>query len=132
MKSTNYWPRPARSAAALDTQFEQLRGAFYTRLCSDRKQLTLLSAELAGAAVDARPVYEEMRQVAHRMCGAAAIFDVPEVGSAAYKLEQATLLAIASHADNADEPVWSALEALVDILLSTAQQNLRETRRAAR
>jgi HPt (histidine-containing phosphotransfer) domain-containing protein len=132
MRSTNYWPRPSQSAAAAENQFEQLRGAFYTRLCSDRKQLTLMSAELAGAAADATRVYEEIRMLAHKMCGAAAIFDAPEVGGAAYTLEQASLSAIRSHADNSDDGVWTALESLVDVLLTTAQRNMAEMRRASR
>lgn len=124
MKSTNYWPRPARAALAAETQFEHLRGAFYTRLCSDRKQLTMLSAELAAAGADAKRIYEKIRMVSHRMCGAAAIFDAPDVGRAAYTLEQAALEAIRASADNADEPVWTALEDLVDVLLTTAQRTI--------
>ncbi len=128
MKSTDYWPRAASAAAVSETHFEQLRGAFYTRLRSDRARLATLSAELVHADEDVMPVFEELRVLAHRMCGAAAIFEAPDVGDAANTLEQALLTAINEHADGTDPGVWAALEALVNLLAFTNRSSARSGR----
>jgi HPt (histidine-containing phosphotransfer) domain-containing protein len=120
MKSINYWPRPASTADTSENHFEQLRGAFYTRLRSDRARLATLSAELACTDANVTPVLEELRVLSHRICGAAAIFEAPEIGAAASTLEQALLTAISEHADGSEPAVWAALEALVNLLVLTS------------
>jgi HPt (histidine-containing phosphotransfer) domain-containing protein len=128
MKSTDYWPRPAREADTSDSHFEQLRGAFYTRLRNDRARLATLSAELARTDEDVAPVLEELRVLAHRMCGAAAIFEAPDIGDAANTLEQTLLTAIDEHADGTDPAVSAALEALVNLLVLANNRSARASR----
>jgi HPt (histidine-containing phosphotransfer) domain-containing protein len=116
MRSTEFW-LPPRASAANDSRLEELRYEYYARLDRDRARLATLSAELAHAETDAMPVYEDIRSLARRMGGAAAVFEAIEIGNAAVALEQATLAAINARADNADTSVWTALEGLVDLLL---------------
>jgi HPt (histidine-containing phosphotransfer) domain-containing protein len=116
MKSTRHWPRPAPPPNALNDQFDELRNAFYARLRSDRVRLTTLGAALARAEEDPVCVFEDIRVFAHRLRGAAAIFEVPEISLPAKVLEEAAGAASNAHADNSDASVWTALENLVDRL----------------
>ncbi len=116
MKSTEFASCAVKPAAAYDDHFQELRGVFYARLRSDRRRLTVLSAELARAEINASPVYADIRQMAHHLGGAAAVFEIPDVAELAYSLEQAARAAATGHADNADPAVWSALESLVGLL----------------
>jgi HPt (histidine-containing phosphotransfer) domain-containing protein len=125
MKSTDYWPRPSTVTSASD--FERLRGAFYTRLRSDHARLADLSAELIRHD-DVLPVFEDLRVLAHRMCGAAAIFEAPDIGDAANTLEQTLLHAINQRADGTDPGVWAALEALVNLLTLMSNRSARAAR----
>lgn len=123
MKSTEYLPRsvkaPAPAPIAAESELEALREAFYSRLRSDRARMLTLCAELARAETYATPVYSDIRMVAHRLGGAAAMFDAPQISQAAVALEDAAVTAINTHADNVDSTVWTALEALVDLLAAT-------------
>jgi HPt (histidine-containing phosphotransfer) domain-containing protein len=121
MRSIEHWGPRASPAAANDSRFEELRSAYYARLSRDRSRLATLSAQLAHAESDAMPVFEDIRMLAHRMGGAAAIFDAIEIGNAAITLEQATIVAMDARADNADPAVWAALESLVDLLMRSSR-----------
>jgi HPt (histidine-containing phosphotransfer) domain-containing protein len=124
MRSTSTLLLRPQSSAANDGRFEELRHAYYARLSKDRTQLATFSAQLAHADTHATAVYDDIRQLARRMAGAAAIFDEIEIGNAAISLEQATLAAVHARADNSDSSVWTALERLVD-LLRTADDHHR-------
>lgn len=121
MKSTEYAPRqtPAVNPMTHETEFESLREAFYARLRNDRARMLTLCAELARAEAYATPVYSDIRMLAHRLGGAAAMFEAPEISQAAVALEDAALVAIDTHADNVDAAVWTALESLVDMLAAS-------------
>lgn len=124
MKSTEYSPRTAPARSAPDERFEELREAFHIRLRSDRVRLTTLAAALARGKEDPARVFENIRLCAHRVRGAAAIFEASEVGVAANALEQAAGSASIGHADNSDPAVWTALETLVDLLGITGGKQL--------
>jgi HPt (histidine-containing phosphotransfer) domain-containing protein len=123
VKSTDYWPRPASGPATPQNHFEQLRGAFHTRLRWDRARLASLSSELQHAEGDSALIFDELRVVAHRICGAAAVFEAPEICTAAYKLEQALLTAIHAHAERTEPNVSALLDALLELLAVTSSRN---------
>jgi hypothetical protein len=78
--------------------------------------LTVFAAALARTEGDPACTFEGIQLFAHRLRGGAAIFETPEIGIAAYALEQAAAAAAAACADNLDAPVWLALESLLDRL----------------
>jgi HPt (histidine-containing phosphotransfer) domain-containing protein len=75
-----------------------------------------LSAALACADENPLWIFEDLEHRAHRLRGGAAIFEESEVAMAAGRLENAAMLAAQSRAENTDENVWSALEALVKLM----------------
>jgi HPt (histidine-containing phosphotransfer) domain-containing protein len=116
MKSTERLQAyPSPPSSPIDP-FEELRNEFYARLQSDRVRLTALGARLARVDEDATSIFEDIRVFAHRLRGAALIFEAAEVGRAANALEQAATSAASANADNSDAAVWAALESLVDNL----------------
>ena len=107
---------PAPAAVVEDDGFESLRQAFQARLESERVHLVTLSAALARADENPTWIFEDLVYRAHRLQGGAAIFEESEVAVAAGKLESAAVNAAQSRADNTDENVWAALEALVKLM----------------
>jgi hypothetical protein len=118
-----------RVSGALDKEdsFESLRQAFHARLESERVHFVTLSAALARAEENPAWIFEDLVYRAHRLQGGAAIFEESEVACAAGKLENAAVMAAQSRADNTNEEVWSALEALVKLM-----GNLESVRALAR
>ena len=116
MRSTDSWQLRTQSASANAMRFEELRRSYHAHLARDRAKLATLSAQLAHAENNATPVYDELRQLARRMAGAAAIFEEVRIGTASISLEQAATAASRSRADNSDAATWTALENLVDLL----------------
>jgi hypothetical protein len=107
-----------RLSATLDKEdsFESLRQAFHARLESERVHFVSLSAALARAEENPAWIFEDLVYRAHRLQGGAAIFEESEVARAAGKLENAAVMAAQSRADNTNEEVWAALEALVKLM----------------
>jgi hypothetical protein len=116
MRSINYWPRHEIPTLSPDDSFERLRKRFYRCLTSDRAQLLLMTAELGDADLDAIPSYRRIAALAHRICGAAGLFDHRTIGGAASILELAATNAIKSHSNNQNESVWQAITSLAEIL----------------
>lgn len=114
--------RPPKTAAVApnaieaDDSFESLRQAFHCRLESERVHFVTLSAALARADENPMWIFEDLVYRAHRLQGGAAIFEESEVAVAAGRLENAAVIAAQSRAENTDENVWSALEALVKLM----------------
>jgi HPt (histidine-containing phosphotransfer) domain-containing protein len=102
----------------VDDAFEQLRQAFNSRLRSDRVHLADLGTALTRAAAEPESIFEEIGMFAHKLRGAAAIFEAAEIGKAAMALELAATAASIAGAQNTDPPVWATLEALADRLAS--------------
>jgi hypothetical protein len=107
---------PAPAAIEQDDGFESLRQAFHARLESERVHLVTLCAALARAEESPMWIFEDLVYRAHRLQGGAAIFEESEVEVAAGKLESAAVNAAESRAENTDEDVWVALEALVRLM----------------
>jgi chemotaxis protein histidine kinase CheA len=105
-----------RSAVGKEDSFESLRQAFHARLESERVHFVTLSAALARAEENPAWIFEDLVYRAHRLQGGAAIFEESEVARAAGKLESAAVIAAQSRADNTNEEVWAALEALVKLM----------------
>jgi hypothetical protein len=120
MRSMSKQPIKASSARPRPTPpedgFDGLGEVFLARLQGDRRHLVGLSAALARADDDPRPIFDALRYSAHRMRGTAAIFEFAEVAVAARELEQAAECALIGQAHNTDASVWSALVALVQLL----------------
>jgi hypothetical protein len=96
--------------------FEELREAFHARLRHDRVRFTAFGAALARADEGPAPIFEEIGTLAHRLAGAALIFEDRDIGMAASALEEAADAAVKARVDNSDPFVWAALETLVDRL----------------
>jgi mevalonate pyrophosphate decarboxylase len=108
---------PTRSVAVdKEDRFESLRQAFHARLESERVHFVTLSAALARAEENPARIFEDLVYRAHRLQGGAAIFEESAVALAAGKLESAAVVAAQSRADNTNEEVWAALEALVKLM----------------
>jgi chemotaxis protein histidine kinase CheA len=104
---------------ASNESFESLRQAFHDRMESERVHFVTLSAALARADENPQWIFEDLGYRAHRLQGGAAIFEQSAVARAAGRLENAATAAAQSRAQNTDEDVWSALEALVNLMGST-------------
>lgn len=126
MKSTER-ENVASAPAVSDDELDRLRETFYARLHRDRIRLTTLAALLARIEGNPAGVFQELQGLAHRIRGAAGVFQVPEVFSAASALEQAATVACSRHADHTDGSVWSALEELVERLAMTSGTGVATT-----
>jgi HPt (histidine-containing phosphotransfer) domain-containing protein len=107
----------------LNEPFLELRQMYFNRLQADRIQLVSLAVSLAGAADDAGATLCDIRSVAHRMRGAAAIFEVPLIACAAAALEEAARAAGTRDAHKSDPRVGDALANLVDCVARLAGSN---------
>lgn len=116
MGSKDFWPRRARSGDYVDSRFERLRQKFYRRLCADQEQLHLLNVELQRMKFDAQPTYERIRVLAHRICGAAALYEDVAICEVAGELERAAVSAIRICTVYDHGAVGRALRAMLDIL----------------
>ncbi len=135
MRSTKNRAAATSTATAattlLDDELKKVRDAFYVRLRSDRARLTTLRVLLACAPQESASIFEQIRMFAHRLRGAAAIFEAFEIGSAAYALEDAANTALIARAANTDPFVRAALDGLADrlvILKSKRPQTMRQTK----
>ncbi len=99
-----------------EDSFESLRQAFQARMESERVHFVTLSAALARAAENPAWIFDDLVFRAHRLQGGAAIFEESEVALAASKLESAAVTAAQSRADNTNEDVRAALDALVTLM----------------
>lgn len=115
MGSTRYHPRAARRVTPAE-EFDALRDVYYARLRDERVNLVSLCASLARAQDDPAVVFLDINQRARTLHGGAATFEATAVARAAEALEAAALAAAESRADNDDAAVWSALEALVNLM----------------
>jgi hypothetical protein len=105
--------KSARSVTA-GREFDDLRARYFAELRDDRVELVALSAKLAHAGIDAAGTFTEIQLVAHRIRGAAALFEISSVRRAAGALEDAVLAALHGRARGSDPVVRKALETLID------------------
>ena len=116
MKKTRCWQGVTPAPVTSGDPFEELRDLFFSRLRTERVRLTELAAALAHAEGNPVHTFEEIRLFAHRLRGGAAIFETPEVGTAANALEQAAAAASEAQADGCYASVRTALDDLLDRL----------------
>jgi hypothetical protein len=116
MTSTSRHLRSGPDPGARGREFEKLRNAFNVRLASDRANLKTLEAALARADRGAALTFEKLQFSAHRIHGAAAVFETFEVASAASALEAAAASALFANADKSDLGVSKALQNLLEVL----------------
>jgi HPt (histidine-containing phosphotransfer) domain-containing protein len=116
MKSIDHHGKIPSTPAAMDDEFDRIRAAFYARLRCDRMRLTTLATSLSRVEGHPGGVFKALQGLAHRIRGAAAVFEASELRGAAYALEQAATAACDKRSDHSDGPVWSALEELVELL----------------
>jgi HPt (histidine-containing phosphotransfer) domain-containing protein len=109
---------------AADDALESLRRIFHTRLQSERVQLTRLATALTQTELTPPGAFEELRVCAHRMRGAAAMFNYLDVAAAAKALEQVAAVAATRNAKNFDPAVWAPLVALLGLLGRVAPASL--------
>jgi len=127
MKSVDHHGKIASTPAAMDDEFDRIRATFYARLRCDRMRLTTLATSLSRVEGHPAGVFKALQGLAHRIRGAAAVFEASELGSAAYALEQAATAACDKRSDHSDGPVWSALEELVELLAISCGGGLATT-----
>jgi hypothetical protein len=123
--------RPASDSDYYDG-LEELRAAFLAKLHNERVQFVALSAALARAEEDADCIFLDLRDRAHKIRGGAAVFEIPELASAARTLEIAAIAAGAACAGNNDDEVWDALVELVRLMGDTGRVMAREPTAASR
>jgi HPt (histidine-containing phosphotransfer) domain-containing protein len=116
MKSIDNHGKMTSAPVEMDDEFDRIRATFYARLRCDRMRLTTLAASLSRIEGHPGGIFKALQGLAHRIRGAAAVFEASELSGAAYALEQAATAACDKRSDHADGPVWSALEELVELL----------------
>ena len=79
-------------------------------------QFATLSAALASAEDSPISIFKDLQFRAHRLKGAAAIFEFRELSACAHDLEKASSEAVHANAQNNSAAVWSALVKLVGVL----------------
>ena len=95
---------------------DDLNRLFLIRLQSERVHFVTLSAALARAEECPGRIFDDLNFRAHRLQGAAATFDFPDLAKAASMLEMTSLVAATAHAEHTDSSVWKAVVALVELL----------------
>jgi HPt (histidine-containing phosphotransfer) domain-containing protein len=127
MKAIDNHGKIALTPPAMDDEFDRIRVTFYARLRCDRMRLTTLASSLSRVEGHPAGVFKALQGLAHRIRGAAAVFEASELGGAAYALEQAATTAYDKRSDRSDGPVWSALEELVEQLALSCGGGLAAT-----
>jgi chemotaxis protein histidine kinase CheA len=93
-------------------EIKELGLLFQRRLQDDLLTLESLAARFAQADATPASVLEEIRCFAHRLRGAAAIFEAHELARAAQALEAAATLAVSDGASNTPHSMSSILHSL--------------------
>jgi HPt (histidine-containing phosphotransfer) domain-containing protein len=94
-------------------EIKELKLLFQRRLQDDLLKLRSLASRFASADAAPATVLEEIRFFAHRLQGAAAIFEAQELARSAQALEAAAALAVTGCALNTPPSVSSALKSLL-------------------
>lgn len=92
------------TAPAPDLEYEDVRQSFLVRLRGERASLEALTSALGSAAPPAALAFVGIEGFAHRLRGAAAVFDFPELRDCAKVLELAAKAAVLKSAPF-DEPM---------------------------
>jgi hypothetical protein len=107
----------------------ELRGTFNKRLRADRRRLITLRATMVHRQDGAQSTFEELHFLAHRMCGASAIFGRPALADAAYAfIEELSARRRLEPGDGASPPVVT-LDVLIELLFSMDDQSRHDNRK---
>jgi hypothetical protein len=101
---------PIQELMSPEQEFAQLREQFHVRLQREAARLGQLMAALPGGNVNSVKVLEEIGMFAHRLRGAALVFEYRAIGDAAKALELA--VAPDPHGQRADWLIVSTMQAL--------------------
>jgi len=102
--------------ALLDASYEDVRQSFIIRLRSEQARLAVLADALGTAATDTASAFSDLEMFAHRLRGAAAVFDVPELRDAAKALELSAAAAAVRSSPSGEPLVVKGIRALEDML----------------
>jgi len=107
-------PPPGRVSkpTLLDVTYEDVRQSFLLRLQNDEVRLAMLRGALGSAEVSPARAFADLEVFAHRLRGAAAVFNFPELRDAAKGLELASAVAAAEHSPMGEPLVQSAVRLL--------------------
>jgi hypothetical protein len=97
--------------AVPDVTYEDVRQSFLLRLSSEHTRLVALAGALGSGAGDSA-AFGDLEGFAHRLRGAAAVFDFPELREAAKALEMAANDAMVGQAPVDDPRVQTAIRNL--------------------
>ena len=109
--------RAAVQEASADT-FEEVRQSFLARLHGEMGRLEILANLLGVAGRDATTVFDDLAVFAHRLRGAAAVFDALALSQDAKALELAAAAASSGRASKDDASVSTTIRNLIDRLAS--------------
>jgi hypothetical protein len=99
--------------------YHDVRESFLSRLNSEQLRLHTLSAELESDAADPEMVFRDLQYFAHRLRGAAAVFDIPAVRDSSQELELVVRAAEDRHAYRGDSLVLDAIALEMRLLVIT-------------
>jgi HPt (histidine-containing phosphotransfer) domain-containing protein len=97
-------------------EFEQVRQSFLARLSGELERLATLAKELEAPEGDYTAVLSDIAEFAHRLQGAAAIFDAFGLSRAARAVELAATADSSEGGKSSGELVRSTVGALADAL----------------
>jgi hypothetical protein len=100
-----------------DEEFELVRQSFLARLTLEMERLVALAGELEAAKTECSSVLKDITTFAHRLRGAAAVFDERDLSIAARSAELAATMVLDEAGTNIDIRVWSTLRALAASLV---------------
>jgi Hpt domain len=106
-----------------------LRSAFNRRLREDRRRLVTLRATMLYRQQVAAATFDEMHFLAHRMCGAAAIFAFPLLAAAAHLLIDEVSARRVLKAGINERPSFLTLDALINLLFRMDEQPPHDSRK---
>jgi HPt (histidine-containing phosphotransfer) domain-containing protein len=121
-------PLDSTRAAAAPDELSELRGTFNKRLREDRGRLIALRATMLHRQEGAKSTFEELHFLAHRMCGASAIFGCPALAAAAHAfIEEHSARRSLQPAESGLPPLLT-LDVLIDLLLSMDDRTSHDNR----
>ena len=88
--------------AATEAAYEEVRQSFLGRLRAEHARLLTLAEVLGTAGGFPAAVFEDLERFAHRLRGAAAVFEMHQIREASKMLELAASGALARRASNND------------------------------
>lgn len=101
----------------LDASFEDVRQSFLIRLHSEQSRLAFLADALGSAQIDPASAFVDLETFAHRLRGAAAVFDLPELRDDSKQLELAAAAAAIEHSPVSEPRVQKTMQILAGRLI---------------